>query len=198
MGREKYLPTTLNQFLMIYSPSKVQSDLRQVKTVRDAIMVKTPSLAKIRKQYGGKQIEAYIKIWLIELNEFINVARPLKEPQIDECARLIMSEYWGLTVADINLIFKTAKMGGYGELYSSLSINSILGWFGEYCNKRLSTAGEMSREGHDRHKYQYGVDRNRQFQKFHLCLKSGFDHKESLHAKNTMHYCDYQLQLLPR
>lgn len=138
---------------MIYNLSKVQKDLSKVKTVRDALMVKTPSIAMLRKQYGEQQIEAYVKLWIIQLNELLNVTRPLTEPQIDECARLILSEYWGLSIADINLVFKTAKIGGYGELYGSLSIDKILGWFGRYYDERMDTAGAMARESHEKHKY---------------------------------------------
>ena len=153
VGTQKYLPSTLDKFLRIYNPRKVQEDLRQVKTVKQAIMVQTPSIATLRKTYGERQIGAYIKLWIIQLNEFLNVARPLKEVQIDECARLILSEYWGMSIADINIVFRKAKMGGYGELYESLSLNKILGWFKEYYNDRLNTAGQMAREGHDNYKY---------------------------------------------
>lgn len=116
--------------------------------------MQTPSLGVLRKQYGERQMEAYIKIWLIELNELLNVARPLKEAQIDEIAYLILSEYNNITIADINIIFRKAKLGEYGELYESLSMDKILKWFSEYFNDRCNVAGEMSRTEYDKIKYQ--------------------------------------------
>jgi hypothetical protein len=124
----------------------------------------------LKKQYGERQIEAYIKLWLIELNEIINTTRPLNEAQIDETAYLILSEYSNVSIADINLIFKTAKMGGYGEFYGTLSIDKILKWFGDYFNERCNTAGDISRTEADKIKYQdekrYGDQRNVKEQAF--------------------------------
>lgn len=99
-------------------------------------------------------MEAYVKLWLIELNELLNATRPLTEAQIDETAYLILSEYNNITIADINIIFRKAKLGEYGDLYGTLSIDKILKWFGEYFNERGNVAGEMSRAEHDKIKYQ--------------------------------------------
>lgn len=166
VGKQKYLPSTLAEFLTIYSLKKVKRDLAPVKTIKQALEVQTPTLGLLRKQYGERQIEAYIKLWLIELNELLNATRPLTEAQIDETAYLILSEYYNISIADINIIFRKAKLGEYGDLYGTLSIDKILKWFGDYFNERGNVAGEMSRAEHDRIKYQdeklYGDVRNSQ------------------------------------
>lgn len=126
----------------------------QVRTVKDALMTKTPHIGNLVKVYGEKVTEAYIKVWLINLNSALNLRRPLEEHQIDECAFLIISEYRNISVADITLIFKNAKLGKYGELYESLSIDKILRWFKDYFDSRCNTAGELSRQEAEKHKYQ--------------------------------------------
>lgn len=128
--------------------------LAEVKTIRQAIAADTPALATLRKQYDSRLIEAYLKLWLIDLNELINATRPLTELQIDEAARLILNEYYALTIADINLIFKQAKLGQYGDLYGTMSIDKILRWFGDYFNDRCEVAAQMSLAEHDKVKYQ--------------------------------------------
>ena len=131
-----------------YGIRKVKRDLRSVVTVKDALLVKTPSLALVKKQYGEEKLEAYLKLWIIEFNEVINVKRPLKEFQIDELAFLILSKFYNVTIADVNLIFKNAKTGVYGDFYETLSINKILGWFNEYFDSRCNTAGLIARQKH--------------------------------------------------
>lgn len=126
------------------------------------------------KTYGTPKIEVYVKIWLIELNEILNTKRPLKETQIDECAYLIVLEHKNLAIADLHIIFKKAKTGGYGELYETLSIDKILKWFNDYFNERCDVAGQMTREAHDKIKYQEerlgsgqrGQDKDKAFQDF--------------------------------
>lgn len=117
-------------------------------------MVRTPSVASLVKTYGAKVTEAYIKVWLINLNSSLNLKRPLEEHHIDECAFLIVSEYKNICIADINIIFKNAKLGKYGELYESLSIDKILRWFSDYFNVRCDVAGEMSRQSAEKFKYE--------------------------------------------
>jgi hypothetical protein len=126
---EKYLPATSEAFSQIYNPSELSRILSKVNTIEDALLIKTPSLGSVKRAYGEKKLEAYLKIWIIGFNQAINVKRPLNEPQIDEIAFLIGSQHPNITIADLNLIFKNAKLGNYGEIYDTLSMDKILGWF---------------------------------------------------------------------
>lgn len=125
-----------------------------VRNVKDALLVKSPSLGQLCKQYGDKQAQAYIKVWLINLNASLNLKRPLEEHHIDECSFLIVSEYKNISIADINLIFRNAKLGKYGELYESLSIDKVLRWFYKYFDKRCNTAAMISRQEAEKFKYE--------------------------------------------
>lgn len=127
--------------------------MAHVKTVEQALETKTPSLGQMIVKYGVEKVEPYIKVWLINLNETLNLKRPLKEHQIDECAYLIVDGYRNITIADINIIFKRAKMGEYGELFESLSVDKILRWFKNYFNDRCNTAEAISIRQAEKHKY---------------------------------------------
>lgn len=145
-----YLPNTLNQFLEIYNPSNCLRLMVKVRTINDAMEIKTPSIALMVRRFGQKKIEAYIKLWLMSLNESINLKRPLKDYQIDECAFMIVSNYRNINIADINVIFKRAKSGDYGELYESLSMDKILRWFRDYFDERCEIAASRSRMEHQK------------------------------------------------
>ena len=84
----------------------------------------------------------------------MNLKRPLKESQIDEAAFLIISEFKNITIADINLIFKRAKMGHYGPMYEALSIDKIITWFRDYFEERMAIAAAKYRMEADKRKYQ--------------------------------------------
>jgi len=107
----------------------------------------------IVKDIGVGAAEGYIELWLINLNESLNLKRPMKETQISECSFLIVSEYLNITIADINIIFNNAKKGEYGEFFESLSMHKVLSWFREYFDERCNTSGEMVRENHEKLKY---------------------------------------------
>jgi hypothetical protein len=105
------------------------------------------------REFGETKMEAYLKVWLINLTESLNVKRSLSEVQIDECAMLIVQEFKNLTIADINLIFKDAKMGKYGELYESLSMAKVLGWFNDYFTKRMDESELINQRKAQSYKY---------------------------------------------
>lgn len=147
------LPKTIGAFMKLANITKVQEDFRKVKTIEQAIKVKAPSFALLKKKYGKEETDAYIRLWIILLNESINVKRGLTEYQIGECARIILEEFYTLTIVDINIIFKNAILGAFGPLYEALSIDKILSWFNAYYNKRLEIAEDMAMAESDKNKY---------------------------------------------
>lgn len=78
------------------------------------------------------------------LAAFCNLANSIKPEQARTTAELILSEYPNLTIADINYVFKRAKMGQYGEFYSRLDGQMILKWLGEYFDERCCFFAERS------------------------------------------------------
>ena len=122
---------------MKFTPSEQKTKLIQVKSIDDAIKIKSPSIGQICNEYDIKKTQAYIKLWIVDLMFSLNLKRTLNEFQIDEVALLICSEYRSLTKADINLIFRDAKLGKYGAFYESLDVPKILGWFAEYHSNRM-------------------------------------------------------------
>ena len=126
--------------------------LKNCKTVAKAINSGTPSLSFLVRTMGDKKVEAYIKIWLIDLNETLGLKTPLKEHQIDTIAFYIVDKYRNLNIADINLIFNNAKLGEYKGVYDRVTIPTVMGWFKQYFDDRIGTAAEQSYQEHVQHK----------------------------------------------
>ena len=68
----------------------------------------------------------------------------MTDVQTQETAMLIVDSFHALTIADINLIFKNAKMGKYGKIYDRLDGQLILSWFDKHFNERCAAAAEIS------------------------------------------------------
>lgn len=139
--------------LQTYNPKTCSRKFVGIRTIEQALAVKCPTIAKMTKMFGTEKVEAYIKLWLINLNEVINLKRTLKEHQIDECAMLLVQQFKNVTIADINLIFTMAKTGEHGDLYESLSIDKIIRWFRTYFEQRCEVAAIQSQRQADKFKY---------------------------------------------
>lgn len=140
-----------NQSLMTYSPNG--EGLKGLNTIELCIKSDAPTIGAMERALGEKKILAYIKVWIINLQEAINPKRQMTPVQIDECATFILSDFKRLNPADINLVFTNAKKGKYGELYESLNMMKIYSWFEVYYNQRLETASQMSIKESQGHKY---------------------------------------------
>jgi hypothetical protein len=111
-----------------------------------------PSLAMVRKQFGEDFIQAYIEGWIVNLREFLNIGRKMTDVQTQETATLIVDQFYGITLADVNLIFKKVKLGHFGQVYDRLDGQIILSWFSDYYEKRCSAFAEKSMQESEKHK----------------------------------------------
>ena len=149
---------TPSELLTTYSIKELRTSLAHVKTIEDSINAKTPTIGMMVRSLGANKIESYIKMWLINLNQSLNLKRGLSEAQIDECSFLLVNEYSNLTVSDINLIFKNAKLGKYGEFFESLTLAKIMLWFRMYFEERCQASAILSER--EASQYKYRAERN--------------------------------------
>lgn len=59
-------------------------------------------------------------------------------------AELIIQEYPNITLADITVIFRMAKLGKWGEFYGRLDGQMILSWVDKYFEDRCNWFAEKS------------------------------------------------------
>lgn len=122
----------------------VQMACRSVTNPVKVFTCDLPSIGSIKKAFGDVFCQAYIETWIINFNDFVNLGKGMIGPQSMETALMIMEEFYYLNLADINLVFKRAKSGYYGQLYDRLDGQIILGWFRAYAMERSQAAMELS------------------------------------------------------
>lgn len=128
---------------------KAMSRYRHCTTELACLESNAPTIAEIKYSFGYDYVQAYIEMWIVNLRLFFNVGKSMTDEQTYMTAELIVDTFYNLNVADINLVFKNAKLGKYGKIYDRLDGNIILEWFQRYFDDRCEAAVEKSiREAH--------------------------------------------------
>ena len=107
-----------------------------------------PALAALSKKMGQDKILAMLEIFIIAINDFFDLNKTMNEYNIKETARLILSEYFSLTLTDIVYVFNQAKLGKYGSCKYSINGQQILEWFDRHFSERSEVAFKESLSQH--------------------------------------------------
>lgn len=86
-----------------------------------------PSLAKIRKEYGGQAALDWLRIELNDYQNFVAVKDENETPPeiLGEMAALVLSEFYFLKLSELMLFFKWLKTGRYGDIYGRINPTSF-------------------------------------------------------------------------
>lgn len=137
----------LHQSLQIYSPALISSTCDGITTVKQSIEAKHPSLRRLANESDPKQVKALFRLHLFALDQFLKQKGGLTADEIELITDEVFTTYGNnLSFADINLIFRNAKLGRYGELYQQLSCPKIMSWFDKYVDEKLNTAEKLSQD----------------------------------------------------
>ena len=124
-----------------------------IKGVSDALSRNTVSLVDIKKGKGQAFLRSYIALWLIELNELLNLKNPLSEAQITLCTEQIITDYSFLKLSELSLIFKRIVSGEFGELYERISMPKLMSIFRQYEQERTEVVTSESQQSHESFRY---------------------------------------------
>nr|DAK16313.1 MAG TPA: hypothetical protein [Caudoviricetes sp.] len=141
------------EFLRVYSPNNCLMHSSSLKGVSDALSRQTLSLVQIKKGKGEVFLRSYISMWLIYLNEVLNLNNPLTEAQIELCAEQIMADYHHLKLSELSLIFKRIVSGECGELYERISMPKIMNIFRQYDQERTEVVVTQNQQAHEQFRY---------------------------------------------
>ena len=141
------------RFLEVYSPNNCLMHSSSLKGVSDALSRQTLSLVQIKKGQGEVFLRSYISMWLIYLNEVLNLNNPLTEAQIELCAEQIMADYHHLKISELSLIFKRIVSGECGELYERISMPKIMNIFRQYDQERTEVVVTQNQQAHEQFRY---------------------------------------------
>jgi len=119
----------------------------------------------MNKQFGSHEVIKQVAKMLIETVGFFNVPK-LSDIQVKMTVELICEEHYYLNFSDIQLCFKNAMKGKYGELYNRIDGQVIMIWLNKYVEERFEISEERSYQKHDaltshekERKYEGFVDR---------------------------------------
>jgi hypothetical protein len=127
-----------------------------IKNVDDARKAKVPTLAAMSRTvhdgraFGKEEVVRQIVKWLIELNEMMDLKKPMSNAQILMCSQMIMEDYYYLKSTDMALFFTRIIKGEFGEMYESLSITKIMSWLAIYAEERMSMGAQEQHLKHDK------------------------------------------------
>ena len=138
------LPATKQSFLAEYAPAKCLRAFQKENTVALTISSSAPTLGSIRREYSEDFQIAYVSVWIVNLNDFVNALRKMSPEQIEETATILVQEYSYLNLADINLVFRKIKKGEFGQLFAEIDGMKVLSWFEQYAHERMHTAADIS------------------------------------------------------
>lgn len=116
-------------------------------TIEKTIDSELPSLVKMNKQFGSHEVIKAVAKMLIETVGFFNVPK-LTDVQVKITVELICEEHYYLNFADIQLCFKNAMKGKYGELYNRIDGQVIMIWLNKYVEERFTISEERSYQKH--------------------------------------------------
>ena len=140
--------TSKKILLTRYNPSNCMAHAGKLVSVNDAINSPSHSLGKIQREQSKKFTEGLVLIWLMYLNEILNLNKPMSEEQMKLASTLICEEFYMLKMADLTLLFKRIISGQYGEFYERLSIDKVLPFFRNYLEERFEIAIDQSSRAH--------------------------------------------------
>ena len=145
----------------IIKTNTLPANFKHVKTVALAIKDNCDSLAAINKKVGKKISLNILKIWLINLNDFLNISRKMNPVQIEETCDLLYDEFYYLKISDIALLMKRIKTGHYGQFYESIDGMKIMEMFYQYAQERVNGILDSSERKDHELKYKHSEDKNR-------------------------------------
>jgi len=178
LDNKKALTPDQEKALEAYFPQAFLPKIQKIKTVEQALKNGTSSLAKISKNVGEKRSLALIKIYLVRLNELLNLKKSLSETAIDELAQMILTDYYHLNMVDIVFVLNQAIKGKYGEFYENLGVPKVMGWFENYFEERCNEAERQSNQERSQYNSSFGSERSSDQKSY----------KEYLHGYNLEKY----------
>ena len=140
--------TSKKILLSRYNPSNCMAHAGKLVSVTDAINSPSHSLGKIQREQSKKFTEGLVLVWLMYLNEILNLNKPMSEEQMKLASVLICEEFYMLKMSDLTLLFKRIISGQYGDFYERISINKVLTFFRNYLEERFEIAIDQSSRNH--------------------------------------------------
>lgn len=127
---------------------------KTVSTALQAVDSGEKSVAALKVTLGEEKTLALLKLHLLQLNELLNLGRPMGETLIDRMADSIAHTYYYLNMAELHLVLDRGAAGHYGQVMMC-NMATVMRWFAEYDTERTEQVVERNLAAHERLKMGY-------------------------------------------
>lgn len=142
------LQVSAADFLKQNTPLRVMQECLEIKTpLAAAKRLDIPSLVSIRKEYGDKFVVGYLKLWIVNIIEYLG-ATQMSDVQLEETAILLLGDNYFLNLADLNVVMGAVKRGER-TLATPINGAKLSKLFADYRADRCTAYEDSQNNEHD-------------------------------------------------
>ena len=137
-----------SEMMAFLAPDRTQQLVRiyNIRTVKEAYLKDSISLAKLKKVYGGESIRMLLAVWINNLVEYAGCGINQSNEAFFEVSELAYRECYYLGICELALFFNRAKAGQYGSFYGRFDPIRLLEWLGQYLDERKLAVDQIRRD----------------------------------------------------
>lgn len=135
-------------FLKRFSPLPAMAECAAITSpVMAAASAEMPTLAAMRRQYGDTFVLGYVKLWIIDLIDYLG-GKEMTDTQLEETAQRIFQNNYYLNVADINILLNRVKDGDI-SIATPINGAKLNRLFADYREERIQAVADSHINQHD-------------------------------------------------
>ena len=114
-----------------------------------------PTLARIGRDYGQNTATAWFIPQLYDLSEYCGCRDKLQGKPLEQCAAVIVAEFYFLKVSEVMLFFHLFKAGHYGKFYGSVDPMVITCALRDFLHDRAEIMARAEQERREQEEEEY-------------------------------------------
>lgn len=165
-------------------------DFKKIRTVREAIENKSPSLIDAKKIVASrnpsdKVIDDMLKLWIATTSRSFNVSRNIDPVQIPIVVEDILEDFYYLRLSEVYYVLKQVRKGQHEKMYERIDVETVLGWFRDYVSKEREPFYEQ--ENYLKHDAYTSAERSRLYEDFVVTAHKNEQDEKRRAMNNNMH-----------
>ena len=116
--------------------TKAAESMNYPATIENALSINAPSIAVYRKYNNEAEAITLISRLIIWTLKMLNVQKSQNDFQVTMTAKMIMTDFYFLSVSELKYCFVRGIHGDYGQLYAKVDAMDLLKWLKEYSEQR--------------------------------------------------------------
>ena len=137
---------TAENLLIIFNPDKQVEYTSGANLKLCFSTEKAPSLNRLSATFGAKIAESWLEIQIYDLAEFSGVREKLDTKQLENLAKVIISNFGYLKLTELMVFFQKFKSGEYGVFYGVVDSLVITNALREFLKFRMYKLNEIQQE----------------------------------------------------